>query len=101
MKQGPKNMATYDSVKHFARYILDRYQEVMDEDAYWATCDDLAAGEFEVAAISAVEMAPVTAAEVDAFEVLAREFYGIDAKIAQRVIAKIRQRQPQPDACDD
>ncbi|BBY33350.1 hypothetical protein [Mycolicibacter minnesotensis] len=85
-------MTTYDGLEHFTRCILDRYQPVMEDDAYWAACDALAAGELEIAAVTAVEMAPVTAAELDTLEVLAEHFDHVDGPIARHVVTAVRER---------
>ena len=74
-----------DEVEDFARRILGKYESVM---AY----EDLEAGEFEVAAISVVEMAPVSEDEIDELMSLAAQFEGVDAEVAPLVAQKARQR---------
>ena len=54
--------------------------------------EDLEAGEFEVAAISVVEMAPVSEDEIDELMSLAAQFEGVDAEVAPLVAQKARQR---------
>lgn len=80
------------AVEDFARRILTKYEGALGPDLYLDLLDDLDAGECEVAAISAVEMAPVNDDEIDQLLRLANGFYGLDAEVAPLVAEKARQR---------
>ncbi len=83
-----------DAVEEFARRILKKYEGVMDADAAQCAYEDLDAGEFEVGAISAVEIAPVNDDEIDELLKLSKERFDwpLDVEIAARVAEKARQR---------
>lgn len=70
------------SIEEFATALVRKYpRETM-------AAEDLAAGEFEVAAISIVEAAEVTAAEVAELERLAAGFDDVDRRAAAAVLAE-------------
>jgi hypothetical protein len=81
------------AVEEFAKRILEKYKDAMEAIDYRLISEDLEAGEFEVGAISAAEMAPVDEAEIDELLTLAeKQFSGIDAEVAPLVAQKARQR---------
>lgn len=81
-----------DAVEEFTLRILKRYEGVMDAAAFRLAQEDLDTGEFAVAAISAVEMAPVNDDEIDELMRLAEGFVGADALAAPLVAQKARAR---------
>lgn len=80
------------SIKDFATGLMDRYLGDLDVNAAFFVTSPYAAGEFEAAAISIIEDAPVTLADVDELERLAVEFDAVDKKVADIVIAKRRKQ---------
>lgn len=76
----------------FADRLLAKYEGVMDAVDFGAISDDLRAGEDLVAAISVVEMAPVTAAEIDELVEMSEGFDALNQQITGLVAAKARQR---------
>lgn len=78
------------TVEEFAAALVQRYAGDLDPANRRITESDLASGEFEVAAISVIEMAPVTPAEVDELEQIAAGFDSVDRGVALRVVAKRR-----------
>lgn len=86
-------MSNEGAVEEFAKRILEKYKDAMEAIDYRLISEDLEAGEFEVGAISAAEMAPVDEAEIDELLTLAeKQFSGIDAEVAPLVAQKARQR---------
>lgn len=86
-------MNTSQVVEQFARRILDAYGDAMDSAARQMAVEALGSGEPEVAATMAVELAPVTANDVDDFLALVtKSFTGVDAVVATRSAAAARAR---------
>jgi hypothetical protein len=82
------------TIEEFAEALVQRYRgQLTPSTAGSIVADDLAAGEYEVAAISVVELGPVSRQEIDELEQLAATFeYSRDREIAERVIAKRRKQ---------
>lgn len=80
------------TIQEFAHDLVQRYSGQMDPASAQMIAEDCAAGEFEVAAISVIEDAPVSASDVDELERLAADFDAVDRDIATRVIAKRRKQ---------
>lgn len=78
------------TVEVFAAALIERYSGDVEPSAAADIAEDFAAGEFDVAAISVVEVAPVAVAEVDELERLAASFDAAGQRAARDVIAKRR-----------
>ena len=76
----------------FARRIVDAYKVHLAVEVRQCVLDALAAGEDEVGAITAVEMAPVTFREIDELLSLAESFDPFDAEVAGHVAESARAR---------
>lgn len=76
----------------FARRIVDEYRAHLTAEVRQCVLDALAAGEDEVGAITAVEMAPVTFHEIDELLALAETFDPMDAEVAGQVAECARAR---------
>lgn len=78
-------------VKQFAAHLVERYADTMDPAAAELVRGDLAAGEWESAAIVVIEDAPdVSAVDITRLKILAADFDDTDREIALRVVAKRR-----------
>lgn len=73
----------------FARRVLD-HNAKLDDGVRQCVIDAINAGEAELAAVTVVEMAPVTVDDLDELERLAIDFDHVDRPIAEEVIAKRR-----------
>lgn len=78
------------AIESFVRDLMGRRGDELDVAGAQMINDELAAGEYETAAILMVEAGPVTIGDIEAFERLVPQFDDIDAQIARRVIAKRR-----------
>lgn len=86
------NLVPMTVAAQFADRLLAKYEGVMDAVDFGTISDDLRAGEDLVAAISVVEMAPVTAAEIDELVEMSESFDALNQQITGLVAAKARQR---------
>lgn len=74
----------------FAAALIEKYSAELGDAATHQLLGDLS-GDDEVAAICVVEIAPVSAAEIDELERLSATFeYQVDRDVAATVIAKRR-----------
>lgn len=83
----PRYSRTVRSIGEFAEALVQQHEAEVP-----MAVDDYRAGEFEVAAISIVEVADVTAADIDELETLAAGFNDVDRRAATAVITKRRYR---------
>lgn len=80
------------TIREFITDLVGRHVGDLDATAARLINDELAAGEYETAAIMMVDEGPVSIADVDQFEALVSQLDDFDQTIAQRVIAKRRKQ---------
>ena len=81
------------TIEQFADALIAQYGPVLDPKAAEIIAIDYAAGEYAVAAISVIEIAPrVSKADLDELEVLSTAFDEPDRRAARSVIVTQRKR---------
>ena len=78
------------TIESFITDLMGRRGGELDATGARLIADELAAGEYETAAILMIDAGPVTISDVDEFETLIAQLDEVDRQIARRVVIKRR-----------